>query len=177
MEEYIKTLTARLPELSWQLSLLGHAALNASKFPRGLFKKSLEMTPKSCMDEIVDDLKLLAKHKTDRSTHYLAMRVSQKINVLVRLCQINKAHQSLPSTRPLTVQKISTRQQWLMNLAQEIQTLRLQEEAVSNSLEECKKVNHATMILNIQAELGEIKRRLTLAEETLSHATNGGLTQ
>lgn len=172
MKDYIKTLSARLPELSWQLGLLNHAEFNAYKFPRGLFKYSIEMTPQSCIDEIVDDLKLLAKHKTYRSTQYLALRVSQKINVLVRLCQMKKTNKSLPLAQPFTVQTISTRQQWLADLAQDIQKLRLQEQAVTKRLAQSKSHNDSTVILNMQAELGEIKRRLTLAEETLSRATS-----
>jgi len=171
MDEYIKALSARLPELSWRLGLLSHAEFNTHKFPRGLFKNPLDMTPQSCIHEINDDLKLLTTHKSHRSAQYLAMRVSKKINVLVRLCRMSRDSARITQPPPLAVQTITTRQQWLAHLTKDIAELRLQEEALTNRLTQLDKLKNLAAILNMQAELGEIKRRLTLAQETIARAT------
>jgi hypothetical protein len=170
MNEYIKALSARLPELSWRLGLLNYAEFNSHKLPRGLFKKNLEMTPQSCIDEILDDLKLLETHRSQRSDQYLAKRVSEKINVLVQLCQMSKNSERVSPPFSFTVDSITTRQQWLARLTKEMAELRLQEEALMNRLAHLEKRDNPTVILNVQAELGEINRRLTVAQETLSRA-------
>ena len=170
IHESVQTLAARLPELVWKLSTL-HSAFNPKLLPRGLFNAQLEMTPQSCIDEINDDLRVLKDHKNERSVHYLAERVGQKINVLVRLCQIHVEKKL--GGQPLTfgVQEISTRQQWLGNLQTEIVRLSTQQLALTSALGKLQTGHDPQAILSLQAEVGEIERRLTLAKETLARAT------
>ena len=170
IKESVQILSARLPELMWKLGTL-RSTFNPQRLPRGLFNSQLEMTPQSCIDEINDDLQVLNNHKNERSVQYLAERVSQKINVLVRLCQIQADKK--PFEHPLTfgVQTISTRQQWLGNLQDDIVKLNTQQLALTAALGKLKVGHDSQAILSLQAEVGEVERRLTLARETLARAT------
>lgn len=172
IKESVQMLSARLPELVWKLGSL-HSVLNPKLLPRGLFKAQLEMTPQSCIDEIHADLHVLNEHKNERSVRYLAERVSQKINVLVRLCQM-QTDKEQPVGQPLAcgVQGISTRQQWLCNLEDDITRLATQQVALTTTLNKLQtRLDDPLVILSIQAEVGEVERRLTLARETLARAT------
>lgn len=170
IKESVQILSARLPELMWKLGTL-HSAFNPQRLPRGLFNSQLEMTPQSCIDEINDDLQVLNNHKNERSVQYLAERVSQKINVLVRLCQIQADKKSLEYPLTFGVQTISTRQQWLGNLQDDIVKLNAQQLALTAALGKLKLGHDSQAILSLQAEVGEVERRLTLARETLARAT------
>jgi primosomal protein N'' len=169
IHDSVQILAARLPELVWKLSTL-RSVFNPKLLPRGLFNAQLEMTPQSCIDEINADLRVLKDHKNERSVHYLALRVSQKINVLVRLCQLHADKK--PAGQPLTfgVQEISTRQQWLGNLQADIVRLSAQQLALTSALGKLQTGHDPQAILSLQAEVGEIERRLTLARETLNRA-------
>ena len=170
INESVQVLVARLPELVWKLSTIG-SAFNPRLLPRGLFKTQLEMTPQSCIDEINADLQLLNDQKNERSERFIAERVSQKINVLVRLCQINADKK--PSGEPLAfgVQEMSTRQQWLENLQEDIVRLSTQQLALAATLSKLNTSQNPQAILGLQAEVGEVERRLTLARETWARAT------
>lgn len=170
INESVQVLIARLPELVWKLNTL-YSVFNPTLLPPGLFKTQLEMTPQSCVDEINADLQLLNHHKNERSVHFLAERVSQKINVLVRLCQIDEDKK--PSGQALTfgVQAISTRQQWLASLQEYITVLSTQQAALASTLSKSKINHNPQATLSIQAEIGAVEHRLTLARETLARAT------
>lgn len=171
MDEFIKVLSARLPELSWRLGLLQYTEFNTHKFPRGLFKNNLDMTPQSCIEEITEDLTRLSSQKNYRSAQYLAIQINKKVNVLVQMCHMSKDSAKIKHPPTFSVQTITTRQQWLASLTEDIAALRLQEQALTNRLTERDELKNSTVILNVQAEIGEIKRRLTLAQETLARAT------
>ena len=170
INETVKILSDRLPELVWKLSTL-HGVFNPKLLPRGLFNYQLEMTPQSCIDEINANLDILRHHKDEKSACYLAERVSQKINVLVRLCQLHAKKQ--PSRPSLTfgVQAISTRQQWLGTLQDDISRLCAQQQALTITLGKSQAGHDSQSILSLQAEVGEVERSLTLARETLDRAT------
>ena len=170
IHESVDCLSARLPELAWKLGSR-YVVLNPKLLPRGLFLERLEMTPQSCIDEINEDLQLLCDHKNDRSACYLAERVSQKINVLIRLCQMDVEKKSGAQPLPFGMQSISTRQQWLGALQDDITRLSVQHLALTATLGNLQKGQKLQAILSIQAEVGEVERRLTLARETLARAT------
>ena len=162
-------LSDRLPELVWKLGNL-QGVFNPKRLPRGLFNEQLEMTPQSCIDEIYADLKVLNNHKNERIAHYLAERVSQKINVLVRLCQIETRKKPSGALPTFGVQTMSTRQQWLSGLQDDIARLSAQHQALSAALSKQQAERNPQVILTLQADLGELERRLTLAKETLARA-------
>ncbi len=170
LDDDVHRLSARLPELAWRLSML-YSVLNPKLLPRGLFYEQFEMTPQSCIDEINADLQTLNDHDNERSVHYLAKRVSQKINVLVRLCQKQIDKKTTGVSQTFGVQTISTRQQWLITLQEEIARLSAQQLALTTALSQLHQEKNPQTILNLQAEVGEVERRLTLARETLTRAT------
>lgn len=161
----VEALLARLPELEWKLSSLG-PTLNPKLLPPGLFRERFELTPHACAEEIRADLYHLKRQTNERSSHYLALRVQQKINVLVRLCQKNADNQ-VKLKENVGLRAISTRQQWLQTLRDDQVILQKQQEAIKAALQVKQNTDVA---LNLQAELGEIERRLTLAKETLERA-------
>ena len=166
LDDSVRVLLARLPELAWKLDAL-HPVFNTKLLPRGLFNYKLEMTPQSCIDEIHADLRVLKDHKNERSAHYLADRVSRKINVLVQLCKVSV------KKKPVTtfgVQSISTRQQWLQSLQEDIVRLGIQQQALTTTHNRLQTGHDPQTILSLQAELGEVERCLTLARETLLRA-------
>ena len=98
MSDLVQQLANRLPELEWKLSCLG-SSLKPSLLPRGLFRSRLDFSSQSCIEEIKMDLQTMRRLSrsgiqnssrnlgNERSIEYLAVRVEQKINVLVRICQ------------------------------------------------------------------------------------------
>ncbi len=169
IKEPVQILSARLPELVWKLNTI-HPVLNQKSLPPGLFIEQLEMTPQSCIDEIKEDLRRLNAHKNERIAHYLADRVNKKINVLVRLCQIRKEKRPQGQSVVFGVQAISTRQQWLSTLEGDIEKLSIQQQALTETLNKLLIRDDTNALLNLQAEIGEVERRLTLAKETLARA-------
>ena len=163
----IEALVARLPELEWKLSQQG-TTINPTLLPPGLFRDRLELTPQSCAEEVKSDLRDLKRQTNERSAQYLALRIQQKINVLVRLCQMNLNKPAANRQENFGLRAISTRQQWLQTLHDDRAKLQSQQQAIKASLLE--KQNTA-VTLSLQAELGEVERRLTLAKETLDRAT------
>ena len=166
----VQELSARLPELAWKLSTL-YKEFNPTLLPRGLFQSQFEMTPTSCIDEINADLRLLSHHKNERSSRYLADRVNQKINVLVRLCRLHKDNKSIKQAPAFGVQSLSTRQQWLGTLQEEIDGLSSHQQALMIILSRLQTGQDSDAILSAQSDLGDIERRLTMARETLARAT------
>ena len=167
----VQQLSDRLPELEWKLSLLG-GVLNPSLLPRGLFHSRFEWTTQSCIDEIKADLRTMKEHAHDRTAEYLALRVGQKINVLVRICQQQLDKKTPQRQVYFGVQAISTRQQWLKSLQNDIDALSNQQQALAGSVSISKSKNNVQATLSLEKELGEADRRLTLAKETLLRAAS-----
>ena len=169
IHEAVSLLSARLPELAWKLGAI-NSPLNPKLLPRGLFNEQFDMTPQSCLDEINANLQGLKNQKNERSAHYLAERVHKKINVLVRLCQIRTDKKSTVESSPFGLQAITTRQQWLQSLEDDIARLHAQQQALTISLSKLESRGEALAILSLKAELGEVARQLTLANEILARA-------
>ena len=169
IDEYTDVLSKRLPELLWTLSKR-YTVIHPSLLPKGLFQCSFERTPAACIDEITNDVLLLKKNKNESCAGFLALRLQKKINVLVRLCRQQAGPASIQQSNAFSVQSISTRQQWLQSLKEEISTLSLQKEALSATFARLQGQQDPVFILNLQQEIGESERRLTVAKETLSKA-------
>lgn len=170
INESVQSLSARLPELLWKLSTR-YSVIHPKLLPRGLFKYQLEMTPQSCIDEIKTDLQVLTDHKHERSAYYLAGVVSQKINVLVHLCQTRTDKRLSGPPPTFGIQSITTRQQWLHTLQEDISRLTTQQQALATTLQKLQLANKDMQaVLSLQAELGEVEQHLTLAKETLIRA-------
>ena len=169
ISETVKILSDRLPELVWKLGAI-QGEFHSKSLARGLFKERLEMTPQTCIDEINANLSVLKTHKDDLSARYLADRVSEQINVLVKLCQLYASMQPAQKNVSFGVQSISTRQQWLSELQENINQLSAQKQAMLAALNQKKASQKPLVYLQLQAEVGEIDRRLTLARETLERS-------
>lgn len=172
ISDLLAELTARLPELEWKVSRL-NSLLSSHSIPRGLFRPSFELTGASCIEEIKADIQALSAQKNERSAHYLADRIKQKINVLVTLCQIDSKKKKPDEKISFGVKMLSTRQQWIQTLESDITTLVKQQDAMTKALEHMKPSStSAASILSVQKELGELERRLTLAREALNQAVS-----
>ncbi|MCX7118070.1 MAG: hypothetical protein NTW94_09280 [Legionellales bacterium] len=170
MSESLQNLSARMPELLWKLSTK-YSVLNATQLPRGLFKQRLEMTPQALVDEVDANLGLLKKTTHELSAHYLAGKVSQQIHVLVRLCQRMSTPSQNASPSTFGISSITTRQTWLSTLQMDIDRLNSQQLALTQNLEKLQEGCDLQAQLNLQSELAQVERSLTLSQETLSRAT------
>lgn len=171
LNDLVTRIEARLPELEWMLKTR-HIPLNRSNLPRGLFYDRFEMTLASCIEEIKFNLMALKQETHERSARFLAERVQQKINVLVGLYQLHGEKKTPNTTVHFGVQTISTRQQWVESLDNEMAHLAAQKQALQRALERMQTANDGDAMLRLQAELGELERRLTLAKETWNRMTS-----
>lgn len=168
INDLLADLSARLPELEWKISGL-NANFSSNSFPRGLFQPSYEMTGASCISEIKSDINALSRQKNQRSADYMAKRIQQKINVLVMLCQIQKKNKP-QAKEQFGLNSLSTRQQWIQSLEQDVHVLDVQHQALLRTFDQIKPKGDTPTLLGVQKELGEIEKRLTLAREALSRA-------
>lgn len=169
ISELLAELSSRLPELEWKISELS-VALSSHNLPKGLFHYGMELTGSGCVEEIKVDIQKLSQQNNERSAYFLAERIKQKINVLVALCQIDSKKSKPAGKAHFGLTMLSTRQQWIQNLETEINTLTLQQRAMTKTLQQMSLGTSTSAILVLRAELGEIERRLTLAKETLNQA-------
>lgn len=170
MQEILSELRARLPELQWKIAQLGRA-FSVHQLPRGLFRPGVFLTGRGCVEEIQADIDALLLQHHEKSACFLAERIKQKIDVLVTLCQINAKKSNSEQPEPFSVNKLSTRQQWLQNLELEIEQLGRQQQALTRSLQQMNLAGNTTAVLTLKSDLGVIEKRLTLARETLNQAT------
>ncbi|KGP63017.1 coiled-coil protein [Legionella norrlandica] len=169
IEELLAKLITRLPELEWKISGLS-SSLSIHNLPKGLFSSGIELTGSACVKEIKDDIQALQKHKDELSAYFLAERIQQKINVLVILCQIDKKNNKPEKKASFDLTMLSTRQQWIKSLEEDIHTLECQHQSMTKAFKQMKSHSHPSTILHLQAELGEVEKRLTIAKETLNRA-------
>jgi hypothetical protein len=171
LNEMIKKLSDRLPELAWKLDAR-FSVLPSKLLPPGLFRYQFEVTPQTCMDEIRSDLKILAQQEHHRSAYYLAEQINKKINVLVQLCAVKRGEKPKVRAPSFGVNAISTRQQWLQTLEDDVLRLEAQQISLTATVNQLKLEAKLDVFLSVQAELGDVERCLTLARETLKRASN-----
>jgi hypothetical protein len=128
------------------------------------------LTGSVCIEEIKADIRTLSQQKNECSANYLAHQIRKKVNVLVTLCQMESRKSRVEKKVHFGVRMLSTRQQWIATLEQDVKILEEQQQAITKTLEQMRDNSKATAILNIKSELGEIEKRLTLARETLIQA-------
>lgn len=171
LNELLRELTARLPELEWKISEIG-SFIHSQNIPRGLFRSVSELTGASCIEEIKTDIYALSHQDNERSAYYLANRIKQKVNVLVALCQIESKKNHVEEKVYFGMKMLSTRQQWITTLEHDIKNLEKQQQAMLSSLEHMKSGSNTEAILSLQSELGKVEQRLTLARESLNQAVS-----
>lgn len=168
--DLLADLSSRLPELEWKMKGLG-PSFPVHNLPRGLFHTPFGFTGANCIAEIKADILTLSRQKNQRSSTYLALRIQQKINVLVGLCQINKNKPQPEEKASFGLSMLSTRQQWIASLEQEVESLSLQQQALLRASEQMKQTPNTQAQLSLQKELGELEKQLTLAREALAKCT------
>ena len=149
----LHSLQARLPELEWQLSKMQDSWLKI-RVPPGIFRTSY------FLEEIKADIITLSHASSLKTRSYVAQKLNQKVHVLVRIC---KQHQKTESkhSKPL-LSTLSSRQQYVQNLFEEIERLHQQYQALCNKKQ---KVNNHTVLIALEEEIGLIQKKVTLAEE------------
>ena len=168
----LDSLVSRLPELEWRLGEIGPIAY--TQLPHGLFHGAHPgecLTASRCVDEIKHDLAVLGRQGESRSAHFLADKVSKKINVLLQLCQAFRHKAAREPRASFGVRSLSTRQQWLGELQGEIERLTAQQVALRTALEWHSIPRTPEAILMLQGELGEVTRHLVTAEEAFAVAS------
>ncbi len=170
IEQLSADLLARLPELEWKIAALNPALLYQA-VPKQLFRSS-DVSPSTCIDEIKKDIHFLAKQKPSLSAHYLAEQIQKKIDVLVGAYKIQQKTNKNTSLAPaFSMSMLSTRHQWLQRLEQDILLLTQQQKALANTLaQRTSAYADPALILSVQAELGKIEQKLTLAQEQFDKA-------
>lgn len=170
LKDQLSVLLARLPELEWSASRLNAQDLQ-KQIAKGLFSIARDtMSVTRCIQEIEKDIHTLATQTSERSAVFLAEKIKQKINVLVILCQLDERKKKQQVSSSFSVTMLSTRQQWLQQLEQDILHLQQQHQALTNTLTKQKANSDPAMMLRLNAELGEVTQRLTLAQEAFEKA-------
>jgi ribosomal protein S15P/S13E len=165
-------LEAKLPELIWRINALA-INLNVIRLPEGLFNHAYDKAPEEYVNEIKTELKTLKHQNNEIAANYLARRIAQKIDVLVKVCRLNeKKEKKTDAMTGFSIKAMSTRQQWLKELESEIGVLTEQHKALSAHFRQAKHQKDTNVQLNLQADLGQLERRLTLAKEAWSKATS-----
>lgn len=167
--DLLADLSSRLPELEWKIKGLG-ASFPVYSLPRGLFQTPFGVSGATCIAEIKSDILALSLQKNRRSATYLASRIQQKINVLVVLCQQHQRKNKAENKLSFSLKSLSTRQQWLLALENEINTLTLQHQALLRTMAQMTLEADTASTLNVQKELGQLEKQLTLAREALQKA-------
>lgn len=166
----VASLMSRMPELEWQLGKLG-SSFSPKSLPRALFRQAFDAPVLAYVAEIKADIATLSMHNNQQVVRYLALKVTQKVNVLVTICSRHNREQPVQEVVSYGVDKISTRQQWLQSLEANILMLDSQRQALANVLAQNNHADDSLSQLNLQRELGELEKRLTLARETRDRAT------
>lgn len=165
LADILQTLAARLPELEWRLGEVGKIHVQA--LPKGLFQSSKGddwIDPLACIQEIKQNLMTLNLVHESSAGSFLALKISQKINVLLRLCQMHRRKAAAKGRVSFEMNQLATRQQWLETLEKEIERLSVQQTAILSTLE--KNRHLPAVVLTLQQELGELTRQLTLVQTT-----------
>lgn len=171
LNDLLADLSSRLPELEWKIKGLG-ASFPVYSLPRGVFQTPFGVSGATCIAEIKSDILALSRQKNQRSATFLASRIQQKINVLVGLCQMHQRKNN-PADKPhFGLSQLSTRQQWIQSLEEEIDSLASQRQALLRVMEQMKLGVDATSVLSVQKELGQLEKQLTLAREALAKAVS-----
>ena len=101
----------------------------------------------------------------ERSAQLIANRIHSKINLLVRLCVFHGPAESPASDFAKNmITKLVTRRQQVQDIEDQIILLKDQQRALTKTLSQTQDVERQLLI---QAELGNLERLLTYAQEAL----------
>ena len=165
--DFLKNLEDRLPELAWQLQKLGLSYVT-QHLPKDLFPLKDTASIPAYINNIKLDIKALSAGQSFLTQQFIANRITRKINVLVSLCNQTLSPSIRPDNSSLDLQSICTRQHWIKKIEENIIQLNLQKNALLK-VQQRPSLSIAAK-LNLQKELGELQKLLTVAEETYAKA-------
>lgn len=170
--DLVSALESRLPELEWKLNEVKHL-LSKQHLPKSLFRLREDISGTRLVAELREDLCLLAQKSNSWRSLYLAEQVQRKINILVGCYQHFIRQPIAENNTPFGLEKLSTRQQRILELEKEIAILETQQQAMERTLKQMHVgINQAAAHLQLQADIGKISKRITLAREYLAQITS-----
>lgn len=157
--DWSQTLTQiqnRLPELEHHIEKFGmHFPLNL--LPPGLFRDVT--TGMDCITDIAQDLqRITAAKSSDKMLSYWGERLSQKIHVLVHICRNQTQRKDTPG---ITLERMSTRTQWLAQLEAQQVNLRTQRKSMVATLNTMQARKDKEAIQVLQNKILDIDTQLT----------------
>lgn len=167
LEDLIQELEQRLPELAWRLQKINMAFLYKS-LPQGLFTISSDASFSDYIQDITFELSRLQQASSPAIQQFLGDKIKRKVNVLVNIC-VQPQNKAATVETKLNIKRFRTRHQWLQDAEKEIVQLKQQYTALLNTANR-DYLNTAAQ-LNIQQELGELQKKITLAEEAYQAIT------
>jgi hypothetical protein len=173
LSDELRQLEARVPELEWQLNKFDGYFPFAS-LPKGLFRQQADKPGLAYAKEIREDLALLATYSQPpehtSAARFLALKIQQKIHVLVSICKQNQKEDNNKGIS-YDISAITTRQEWLQKLETQVDDLRRQRQALLEMLSQKEAAKDTNSELGLRKELGDLEKRVTLAEEAYVKAT------
>jgi hypothetical protein len=159
------TLKARLPELSWRLRDVKRVVRH---LPVGLFacaRIDAECPASACIEEIQGNLDALLNAEGSLA-FFLVQRIHQKIEVLLRVSQLESVKPAQNQQARMSLNQLMTRQNWLKQLDADITALSTQQTALQQVLNQKLAVGlRDESVAVLQRELGVLTRQLTEMEE------------
>lgn len=172
IDDVLDELNQRLPELSWKLASFGQTPSRRLQLPPGLFRAPLDAGSDGCIQELKKDIQTLQRQKQSPGALYLAMRIQQKVSVLVKLCQLHQQSTDTPEpSARYAIKELTTRKQWYESLEQELEQLTAQHTAILKAIERCSNSGDPQAMLSLQSDCGRIEKRMTLVKEELRTIT------
>lgn len=175
VQTVLMTLESRLPELEWQLKK-HRKMFSPSHLPYGLFRNAPSALLSDYVHEIREDIQFLQR-RTDENhvLPYLALKLQQKINVLVTLCSRYMASITNPQPEVNSIPTLlQTRQARLHSLDELMNQLQAQKEALIRAGNENNRA-YPEVQLKLNHELGEVEKQLSLLQETYHTTLKGNM--
>jgi hypothetical protein len=179
IKRLLKELSARIPELDWQLGKLGPSfsfdKSIAYTLPKGLFKVTYNALSSEYIAEIKDDIASLPGYTYDehnmQTILYIVNKIHQKIHTLVTIFAHHNRLKSLDENTDFFINKLTSYHKRLQPLEDMVAMLTEQKKALIYLLKSNK---HYTAIarLNLVCELNELEKQLVIASKAYIRAKN-----
>lgn len=162
-QKILSELSTRVTLLEWQLKELHPSLLG--RLPKGVFRHSHVENTAVLIDELKADIHALTVDENIERGQYLSQMLTHKINILVKMCQLQKKY--LPKTQQssMTLQGLMTRQTWLSSLATEIQKLEEAEAALLLQIQQSS-AHSLELALEMRKSHADVLKQLTELRET-----------
>jgi hypothetical protein len=168
-EGILKTLISRLPELRWQLTHL-KKTIQPRDLPRGLFKWPRVDQNDVFLQEIQADVDALKLHLNAEAGIYIAKKLKDKIDVLVKICQLaSDKSEASDQAAKFGIEALMTRSKWLKCLEDEINHHQKLKHTLEQQLKDLSRAQ-PEVILGLKKTLGDVCQKLTQLQETYQRA-------